>query len=207
MMLDNDLPRKPKIRVLTWLSNLEVQSLTFPLKRLFFQAEDGIRDLYVTGVQTCALPISTDGTDLGANIDTLEAANTTTMNGKTGTADAIAPTVTGRAFGLDSGLPFVAFTFSEAVASSIRLGDLSLTNLDSPTGAKPTVTMFQWLAATNTARFYLDTTIPDGNFRATLAGVTDSAANAISGSAFQDFFFLKGDSYHECFVKAIDLKL
>src|SRR6202042_569204 len=24
----------------------------------FFQAEDGIRDLYVTGVQTCALPIS-----------------------------------------------------------------------------------------------------------------------------------------------------
>src|SRR6266496_3316807 len=26
----------------------------------FFQAEDGIRDLYVTGVQTCALPISQD---------------------------------------------------------------------------------------------------------------------------------------------------
>src|SRR5690349_25131477 len=24
----------------------------------FFQAEDGIRELYVTGVQTCALPIS-----------------------------------------------------------------------------------------------------------------------------------------------------
>src|SRR6266496_2022808 len=24
----------------------------------FFQAEDGIRDLYVTGVKTCALPIS-----------------------------------------------------------------------------------------------------------------------------------------------------
>src|SRR6266496_124822 len=27
----------------------------------FFQAEDGIRDLYVTGVQTCALPIYDDG--------------------------------------------------------------------------------------------------------------------------------------------------
>src|SRR3982750_3065620 len=27
----------------------------------FFQAEDGIRDLIVTGVQTCALPISTEG--------------------------------------------------------------------------------------------------------------------------------------------------
>src|SRR5690349_9532048 len=35
----------------------------------FFQAEDGIRDLYVTGVQTCALPISFEGdvklTDFG----------------------------------------------------------------------------------------------------------------------------------------------
>src|SRR5204862_5882756 len=30
----------------------------------FFQAEDGIRDLYVTGVQTCALPIS-PGRSLG----------------------------------------------------------------------------------------------------------------------------------------------
>src|SRR2546428_8314730 len=27
-------------------------------RRFFFQAEDGIRDLIVTGVQTCALPIS-----------------------------------------------------------------------------------------------------------------------------------------------------
>src|SRR2546421_1375476 len=29
------------------------------LSFFFFQAEDGIRDLIVTGVQTCALPIST----------------------------------------------------------------------------------------------------------------------------------------------------
>src|SRR5690606_40411909 len=28
--------------------------------RFFFQAEDGIRDFHVTGVQTCALPICTD---------------------------------------------------------------------------------------------------------------------------------------------------
>src|SRR5690349_23423996 len=31
--------------------------LYFFLFFFFFQAEDGIRDLYVTGVQTCALPI------------------------------------------------------------------------------------------------------------------------------------------------------
>src|SRR5690349_24776660 len=30
----------------------------------FFQAEDGIRDLYVTGVQTCALPILLQSTEL-----------------------------------------------------------------------------------------------------------------------------------------------
>src|SRR5256886_6833316 len=31
----------------------------------FFQAEDGIRDLTVTGVQTCALPISDPGGERG----------------------------------------------------------------------------------------------------------------------------------------------
>src|SRR5206468_8486259 len=34
----------------------------------FFQAEDGIRDLIVTGVQTCALPISL--TDLASDLVT-----------------------------------------------------------------------------------------------------------------------------------------
>src|SRR6266567_7399337 len=32
-------------------------ALSFPCLFFFFQAEDGIRDLTVTGVQTCALPI------------------------------------------------------------------------------------------------------------------------------------------------------
>src|SRR5690349_4347787 len=32
-------------------------NLGLDLEIFFFQAEDGIRDLYVTGVQTCALPI------------------------------------------------------------------------------------------------------------------------------------------------------
>src|SRR5690625_7035204 len=34
----------------------------------FFQAEDGIRDGHVTGVQTCALPISPDRRQLGGLI-------------------------------------------------------------------------------------------------------------------------------------------
>src|SRR5256886_8064181 len=35
--------------------------------RFFFQAEDGIRDLTVTGVQTCALPILLDAADIVPN--------------------------------------------------------------------------------------------------------------------------------------------
>src|SRR5204862_1148052 len=34
-----------------------LNSTCFVGDSFFFQAEDGIRDLYVTGVQTCALPI------------------------------------------------------------------------------------------------------------------------------------------------------
>src|SRR3712207_7122415 len=42
-------------------------SITFTLFFFFFQAEDGIRDIGVTGVQTCALPISSEDDD--ASID------------------------------------------------------------------------------------------------------------------------------------------
>src|SRR5207302_5501331 len=34
----------------------------------FFQAEDGIRDFHVTGVQTCALPISASAKHLGSKL-------------------------------------------------------------------------------------------------------------------------------------------
>src|SRR3989440_1593057 len=42
----------------------------------FFQAEDGIRDLIVTGVQTCALPISQYGTAFCEAIDAREGVTT-----------------------------------------------------------------------------------------------------------------------------------
>src|SRR5204863_3400076 len=37
--------------------NSKYSALCSKIESFFFQAEDGIRDLYVTGVQTCALPI------------------------------------------------------------------------------------------------------------------------------------------------------
>src|SRR5690606_41092096 len=39
---------------------------SFQLYCFFFQAEDGIRDFHVTGVQTCALPISESATSSSA---------------------------------------------------------------------------------------------------------------------------------------------
>src|SRR2546421_7820324 len=42
-------------------SGVSVDRMVF----FFFQAEDGIRDLIVTGVQTCALPISAGGSRSG----------------------------------------------------------------------------------------------------------------------------------------------
>src|SRR5256885_3349904 len=40
-----------------WLRSASEKSNTCSNRRFFFQAEDGIRDYKVTGVQTCALPI------------------------------------------------------------------------------------------------------------------------------------------------------
>src|SRR5690349_22893118 len=40
------------------LNNSNCHYIMLVILSFFFQAEDGIRDLYVTGVQTCALPIS-----------------------------------------------------------------------------------------------------------------------------------------------------
>src|SRR3712207_6847763 len=41
----------------------DVFNLYYVLVFFFFQAEDGIRDIGVTGVQTCALPILAQGVD------------------------------------------------------------------------------------------------------------------------------------------------
>src|SRR2546428_5018559 len=52
------------------------------MRFFFFQAEDGIRDLIVTGVQTCALPILA----LGANPGSGTLSGTTTVAAVAGVA-------------------------------------------------------------------------------------------------------------------------
>src|SRR2546430_12350940 len=45
-------------KILSIFFNLRLYEYVLTVFFFFFQAEDGIRDLTVTGVQTCALPIS-----------------------------------------------------------------------------------------------------------------------------------------------------
>src|SRR5256885_12330459 len=51
---------------------MEVGSLPDAVVFFFFQAEDGIRDYKVTGVQTCALPILERGTRRIAQVERRE---------------------------------------------------------------------------------------------------------------------------------------
>src|SRR5438105_10747329 len=54
---------KSHVHFLTFIDDVDELFLIF-----FFQAEDGIRDPLVTGVQTCALPISPNGSWVGHTI-------------------------------------------------------------------------------------------------------------------------------------------
>src|SRR5688500_19317634 len=47
---------------------MSLSLMSFPVLVFFFQAEDGIRDYKVTGVQTCALPICRLRLDLGGRL-------------------------------------------------------------------------------------------------------------------------------------------
>src|SRR5256886_5149123 len=54
---------------MTLYEGLKKHEATALFLLLFFQAEDGIRDLTVTGVQTCALPISARKADALAGLE------------------------------------------------------------------------------------------------------------------------------------------
>src|SRR2546430_9371861 len=67
-LVDNELRReRSEVRVSSDAGGMIEKMMQGAHKQLtffFFQAEDGIRDLTVTGVQTCALPISLPGNPL-----------------------------------------------------------------------------------------------------------------------------------------------
>src|SRR5439155_2456842 len=71
----------------------------------FFQAEDGIRDGHVTGVQTCALPISAGTAALGNASDGMRISGNASSNSVGGTAAGAGNTIANNGAGvvIDSG--------------------------------------------------------------------------------------------------------
>src|SRR5258708_3893907 len=55
---------QPDVREMTLMDTFEEEII------FFFQAEDGIRDDLVTGVQTCALPICNESAEFGIEAET-----------------------------------------------------------------------------------------------------------------------------------------
>ena len=119
----------------------------------------------------------------------------------TGFVDSIAPTISTQSFQSQVGPPYLSFTFSETVAA-ISASNLSLTNLDQSGGAVPMIGSVSY--ASNTAEFFLDVAMPDGDFRATVTGVTDAAGNALAGANTYDFCFLRGDATGDRAINALD---
>src|SRR5690349_4967673 len=76
----------------------------------FFQAEDGIRDLYVTGVQTCALPI------FGLRVVDRLGKGLRTPPRDALIADVTPPALAGRAFGLQRGMDHAGAVLGPLVA-------------------------------------------------------------------------------------------
>src|SRR2546421_4039893 len=79
-------------------------SICFIFVCFFFQAEDGIRDLIVTGVQTCALPISTSGSVPGTNFSgscgrAVRRTSCDSLRGTDGAADPIRRDIAGSSAG------------------------------------------------------------------------------------------------------------
>ena len=70
-------------------------------------------------------------------------------------------------------------------------------------GTMPSVRA-NWIAASNTAKFFLQTPLPDGNFHATLSNVHDAAGNNLGAGGSIDFHFLTGDANADRTVNALD---
>src|SRR6266478_4165316 len=98
----------------------------------FFQAEDGIRDLTVTGVQTCALPISPNSpggtTFMYTGYVKADALFTKSQNGE------IADPSTGRDYYVPSTIPVGGVPTSTELNAHVKQTRLQL-GTDTPVGA------------------------------------------------------------------------
>jgi hypothetical protein len=111
-----------------------------------------------------------------------------------------------------SGLEFtggrqrLAFGFSADVGASLDAADLRV-EAQTPGVAAPAVHAVAFDRETGTAWFSFAAPLPDGDYRATLAGegVTDDAGNALAADATLDFWHLAGDANRDRQVDFADL--
>lgn len=113
------------------------------------------------------------------------------------------PQITASSFSVNDAPRRVSFTFSQDVAGSVNASDLSILG---PGGSSYAATSSTYDAATRTARFALPTSLPDGDYTATLAAGAVSrlgVANATAG--LQNFYILAGDANRDRSVDFSDL--
>src|SRR2546430_1816575 len=141
----------------------------------FFQAEDGIRDLTVTGVQTCALPISTlscHGSPAGNYLATITGASGSLSHSTTVTFDV-------QDFAVSSNPTSVTTTVGVAGTSTITVSALN--------GFAGTVTLAVTTNSTNLTCTLVTTSIPGGsgssNLSCTGSGVGNYLATVAGTSA------------------------
>src|SRR5690606_41139322 len=92
----------------------------------FFQAEDGIRDFHVTGVQTCALPISRDAlSPLGKHVkESLTNNKVQVSSGAPFTLYVGPEETTQRTASFTAGTRSAEYTLTTAVSYELRSGKL-----------------------------------------------------------------------------------
>jgi hypothetical protein len=120
-------------------------------------------------------------------------------------ADLFAPTMRAANHLYQTSSNKLSFAFSEDVSASLAAADLSVQTV--PPGASVSVTGFSYDTSTNVATFTLNTSLADGNYRATLpaGSVTDAAGNPLASDVSLDFFLLGGDANHDARVDVRDL--
>jgi hypothetical protein len=122
--------------------------------------------------------------------------------------DTHAPHAMSSTFDVGTAPHAITVKFDEDVGASLSAADLVLQNLTTTTTIATAQLTLTYDATTRTATFtYTGGTLPDGDYRATIArtNVTDAAGNALAADASTTFFVLAGDANHDRSVDFQDL--
>jgi hypothetical protein len=120
-------------------------------------------------------------------------------------SDVTPPIVSSAQFAYDAHPAAIKLTFSEDVAGSLALGDLSVKGSASGMTYVPVSVSYDSVA--HIATFFFDAPLPDDRYTATLASgtVNDAWGNLLASKYVFDFFVLAGDANRDGSVGFADL--